>query len=119
MKHAAKKSRKLKSGRICFSPESVMWIKREQIYNLLVEYNLGRNKNRRNLKRAARKQGIKNPFQSSMAELKTRLEVCAERNNYFRKNGHRYRKKFLLQQAETAQEDGREEAAAKNMAIIK
>jgi hypothetical protein len=119
MKHAAKKSRKLKSGHICFSPESVIWIKREQIYNSLVEYNLGRNKNRGNLKRAVRKQGIKNPFQISMAELKTRLEVCAERNNYFRKNGHRYRKKFLLRQAETAREDGREEAAAKIMAIIK
>jgi hypothetical protein len=32
MKHAAKKCRKLKSGCICFSPESVIWIKREQIY---------------------------------------------------------------------------------------
>jgi hypothetical protein len=84
-----------------------------------VDYNLGHNKNRGNLKRATRKQGVKNPFQISMAELKTRLEVCAERNNYFRKNGHRYRKKILLQQAETAQEDGQEEAAAKIMAIIK
>ncbi len=31
-----------------------------------------------NLKRVARKQGIKNPFQISMAALKTRLEVCEE-----------------------------------------
>ncbi len=106
MKHVAKKSRKLKSGRICFSPESVIWIKKEQIYNLLVEYSLGHNKNRENLKRAVRKQGIKNPFQISMAELKTRLEVCAERNNYFRKNRHRYQKKFLLQRSEIAREDG-------------
>jgi hypothetical protein len=41
MKHAAKKCRRLKSGRICFSPESVIWIKREQIYKSLVEYTLG------------------------------------------------------------------------------
>ena len=30
MKHAEKKCRRLKSGRISFSPESVKWIKREQ-----------------------------------------------------------------------------------------
>ena len=63
MKHAAKKCRKLKSGCICYSHESVIWITREHIYKSLVGYHLGRNKNRGNLKRAARKQGIKNPFQ--------------------------------------------------------
>ena len=41
MKHPTKKCRRLKSGRICFSPESVIWIKREQIYKSLVEYTLG------------------------------------------------------------------------------
>ena len=96
MKHTAKKFRRLKSGRICFSPESVIWIKREQIYKSLGKYHLGRNKNRGNMKRAARKQGIKEPFKISMAELKTRLEVCEERNNHFRKHGARYRKKHLL-----------------------
>ena len=63
MKHAAKKCGKLKSGCICYSPESVIWIRREQIYKSLVGYHLGQNKNRGNLKRAVRKQGIKNPFQ--------------------------------------------------------
>ncbi len=88
---------------------------------MLVEYTLGQNKNRTrgNLKRTARKNGIKHPFKISMAELKTRIEVYKERNNYFRKNGHRYRKKFLLQRTDAAREDGREEVAAKIMAIIK
>ena len=72
MKHVAKKCRKLKSGCICFSPESVIWIKREQIYKSLVKYHLGRNKNRGKMKIAAKKQGIKEPFKISMAELKTR-----------------------------------------------
>ena len=49
-----------------------------------MEYQLGRNKIRGNLKKAARKHGIKMPFQITMAKLKTRLEVCKERNNYFR-----------------------------------
>ncbi len=96
MKHAAKKCRRLKSGRIVFSPKSVIWIKREQIYTSLVEYHLGQNKNRGNLKRAVRRQGIKTPFQISMAELKMRLEVCKERNNYFREHGPCHRKKHLL-----------------------
>ena len=37
--------------------------------------------------------GIKKPFEISIAELKTRLEVCGERNNYFREHGPRYQKK--------------------------
>ncbi len=41
MKYAAKTCRKIKSGRICFSPESVIWIKREQIYKSLVLYKQG------------------------------------------------------------------------------
>ncbi len=63
MQHAAKKCRKLKSGQICFSPESVIWLKRSQIYTSLIEYNLGRKKNRGNLKRGAWKNGIEHPFQ--------------------------------------------------------
>ncbi len=78
MKHTEKTCRKLKSGRICFSLELVIWIKREQIYRLLVEYRLGRIKNRGNLKRVATRQQIQNPFQILMAELKARLEVCEE-----------------------------------------
>jgi len=117
MKHA-KKCRRLKSGCICFSPESVIWIKREQIYKSLMEYQLGRNKNRGNLKRAARKQGIKEPFQITMAELKARLEVCDERNNYFREHGPQYQKKHLLKRVEIARQEGWDEVAKKILAII-
>ncbi len=93
MKHVKKKCRRLKSGRISFLPESVIWIKREQIYKSLMEYQWGRNKNRGDLKRPARKQGIKEPFQITRAKLKIRLDVCMERNNYFREHGPRFRKK--------------------------
>ena len=70
------------------------------------------------MKRAARKQGIKEPFKISMAELKTQLEVCEERNNHFRKYGAWCQKKHLLKQAKIAREDGWEEAAQKILAII-
>jgi hypothetical protein len=65
MTHVEHISQKLKSGRICFSPKSVIWIKCKQMYRSLVECKLGRNKNRGNLKRAACIQKIKNPFQIS------------------------------------------------------
>ena len=62
MTHAERNCRKLKSGRICFSPESVIWIKREQIYRSLVEYKHGRTKNSGNLKMAAWVQGTRSHF---------------------------------------------------------
>ena len=83
-----------------------------------MEYQHGWNKNRGNLKRATRKQGIKKPFQITMAELKTRMDVCVERINYFREHGPRYRKKHLLKQFEIARQEGRDEAATKILAII-
>ncbi len=64
-------------------------------------------------------QGIKKPFQISLAQLRIHLEVCEEQNDYFRQHGARYRKKHLLARAETAKEEGREEAAVKILAIIK
>jgi hypothetical protein len=53
-----------------------------------------------------------------MAELKTRLEVCKEHNNYFREHGPRYQKNHLLKRVEIAREEGRDEAAMKIQAII-
>jgi hypothetical protein len=71
------------------------------------------------LKRAARRNGIQHPFKIFKEELKIRLEMCDKRNNYFRKNGSRYRKKHLLQSAEVAQREGRDEAAKTIIIIIK
>ncbi len=119
MKHAANTCRKIKSGRICFSPESVIWIKREQICKSLVLYKQGHRKNRGNLKRAARKQGIRHPFRLSLAELQVRLDICNERNNYFQQNGRRYQKRHLLRRCEAARQAGKEDVATKILAIIK
>ena len=58
MIQAKQHCRRLKSGRICFLLESVIWVKRKQIYCSLVEYKLGRSKNRGNLKQAARNQNF-------------------------------------------------------------
>ncbi len=84
-----------------------------------MEYKLGKRKNRGNLKQAARAQKITQPFCITIAQLKIHLEVCEERNDYFRKHGKRYRKKHLLKRAEIAQAEGKEEAVGQILAIIK
>ncbi len=58
MRHAEKKCRKIKSGRIPFLPEASVWIKRTQVYQLLLKYHKGRIRNRGNLKRLAWQCGI-------------------------------------------------------------
>jgi hypothetical protein len=100
MSHAERKCHKFKSGRISFSPESVTWIKRKQIYQSLLEYRQGRHKNRGNLKRAARKQQIRKPFSLSIDEITARLKICETQNDYFRVSGDKYRRKHLLNRVE-------------------
>ena len=102
MSNASWKCRKIKSGRICFSPESVLWIKRRQIYQSLLEHLRGRPKNRGKLKRAARKQQIRSPFQLSSQEIRSRLTICESQISYFREFGERYRKKHLLNRVDAA-----------------
>ncbi len=53
MHRAKKHCRKLKSGRIPFSPEAAMWIKRTLCYRALLQYWAGKVKNKGNLKRQA------------------------------------------------------------------
>ena len=55
MRYAERKCRKIKSGRIPFSPEASLWMRRMQVYQSLLKYHAGRIKNRGNLKRAARR----------------------------------------------------------------
>jgi hypothetical protein len=120
MTHAKRNCQRLKLGRICFSPESIIWIKQEeQIYCSLVAYKRGRSKNRGNLKQAARIQEIYHPFQISLAQLKIHLDVCEEQNDYFQEHGQQYCKRHLLMWAGIAKEEGRDEGAAQILAIIK
>jgi hypothetical protein len=58
MTHASNNCRKIKSGVIPFSPESVIWIERAQIYRSLLRYHEGKIRNIGNLKQRARKHYI-------------------------------------------------------------
>ncbi len=53
MGYAEKKCRKIKSGRIPFSPELSLWIRWTQVYRSLLKYHAGRIRNHGNLSRSA------------------------------------------------------------------
>ncbi len=49
MTNAEKRCRKIKSGRIPFSPEAALWIRRTQVFRSILPYHKGRIKNQGNL----------------------------------------------------------------------
>jgi hypothetical protein len=77
MRYAKKKCRKIKSGRIPFSPEASMWIKRTQVYRSLLKYHAGKIRNRGNLKRSARRCGIENALSIPPIVLYERIKLYA------------------------------------------
>jgi hypothetical protein len=58
MLNAEKKCRRIKSGKIPFSPEAALWIRQTQIYRLLLQFHDGRIRNRGNLNQTVRWCGI-------------------------------------------------------------
>lgn len=74
-RHCEKKCRKIKSGRIPFSPEAAIWIRRRQVYESLLRYKQGLIRNRSNLRRTALRCGIKRPLCLKWHEIKDRLKV--------------------------------------------
>ena len=118
MTGAEKKCRRIKSGRIPFSPESSRWIRRAQVYRSILRYHAGKIQNRGNLKRAARRCGISGPLGMPLAEVRLRLKECKKKCNYFRKHGHRYRRRHLCDRLKKAKSRGDEEAERRILEII-
>jgi hypothetical protein len=118
MINVKKKCRKIKSGRIPFSPEADLWIRRSQVYQSLLHYHNGHIRNCGNLKRTARCCGIPNCFAITVEEVSLRLKVCTEKCNYFRKHGKQYRQKHLYQCLGKARESEDEDREKEILAII-
>jgi hypothetical protein len=95
MLHAEKKCRKLKSGRIPFSPEASLWIKRTLCYRSLLRYWAGKIRNKGNLNRQAKRCKIAHPFDLSLQTLADRLAECKQKCKYFVQHGHQYRRSHL------------------------
>ena len=87
MRAAEKRSRKIKSGLIPFSPEAINWLPRKMVYSLLLFLRLGRKKNRGNLIRLACSAGILNPLRLSVKEIRTGLRVCKIKCKDLQKTG--------------------------------
>ena len=76
MKEAEKKKcRRIESGRIPFSPESLMWIRRAQVYRSLLIFHAKEVQDLGNLKRAAQRCGIKDLTKLSLQEIRARLNL--------------------------------------------
>jgi hypothetical protein len=118
MRYAEKKCRKIKSGRIAFSPKAALWICRLQVYRSILKYHAGRIRNRGNLKRAARWCDISNPLSILIREVYLCIKTCASQCDYFWQNGKYYRRKHLYNRLDAAKEREDEEAARKILDII-
>lgn len=118
MLSAERKCRKIKSGRIPFSPEAALWIRRSQVYRSILRFHEGKIRNRGNLKRTARRCGIAQPLQLPIEEVRIRLQVCREQCEYFRNNGHRHRQRHLHERLKMARKDENEEAEKAILVII-
>ena len=110
MINAEKKCRRIKSGRIPFSPDVAKWIRRSQVYRSLLRNVHRGNCNRGNLRRAALRVGIEAPFTLTEAEITARLEVCIKHCDYYQQHGAENRKRHLQERLEKAREAENEEA---------
>ena len=60
------------------------------MYRFVLRFPAKKIQNLGNLKRAARRCGIKELTRLSLQEIRARLKVCKDKCNYFRKHGHGY-----------------------------
>jgi hypothetical protein len=118
MINVEKKCRRIKSGRIPFSPKAAVWIRRTQVYQSLLRYHNGQIQNKGNLKRTARRCGIERCFHLTVEEIALRLKVCIKHCDYFRKNGKQYRKKHLADCLAWARDKEDSEREREILAII-
>jgi len=115
---AEKRCRRISSGRIAFSPEASLWIRRCQVYRSLLKYKAGKITNRGNLKRAARRCKIFRPMHLTIYEIRERLKVAKEKCKHFRRHGKRYRRQHLNNCLQRAQDKNDEQAEKEILAII-
>ena len=118
MVHAERKCRKIKSCKIPFSPDSILWIKLWQTYRTLMGYHAENDINKGNLKRAARRVGIRTSMQLSIQEIHKRLKVCKEKCKYYKQFGRRYINQYLNNCLNRARKNNNKESEKKILALI-
>ena len=119
MANAEKKCRKIRSGVIPFSPDAAKWIRRLQVYKSLLGFLHGKGRNRGNLRRAAYRAGIPQPFQLREADILARIKICEEHCAYYKANGKQHRRRLLQEKARHAKEMGDTKVENEILGIIK
>lgn len=118
MLHVEKLCRKIKCGQIPFSPKASLWIKRAQFYRSLLRFHNRKGKNKGNLKHAARRCKIKNPFSLLPEEIGARLRECKLSAAILRFTGTSTQKQHLNHHLEAARERQDEEVEWKVLQIM-
>jgi hypothetical protein len=118
MKHTEKVCRRIKSGRIPFSPEAALWIRRALVYRSLLRYHLRLIRNRRNLKQRARRCGIPNCLSIPIPKVRMRFRAVTAHCDFYRKHGKYYRTTHLYQCLASAREAQQETREREILAII-
>jgi hypothetical protein len=118
MQQGEKICQKIKCCRIPLSPESALWIRRAQVYQLLIRFHKGKIKNRGNLKRAAKRCNILNPLGMSIQEIVLRLKECKKECLFYQEHGKQLERKHLETRKKAAQDVADDKAFQKNCAII-
>jgi hypothetical protein len=119
MRNAEKRCRKIRSGVIPFSPAAAKWIRRLQVYKSLLNFRNGRGRNRGNLRPAAYRAGIGNPFRLSEPDILARIKICQEHCSYYKTHGKHSRRRLLQDCVERAKERGDDKAEMEILGIIK
>lgn len=118
MVNAERRCRKLRNGKIPFSPEAAMWIKRLQFYRQLLRYWAGKVKNRGNLKRSARRCNVANAFHLTLEEIEVRMRECKDQCKHFEIYGQAYRTRHLKKRLAVARVNEDAEAERRILEII-
>ena len=78
IKGVGKKCRRIKSGRILFSPESSKWIRRAQLYRLLLRFHGKKMQHLGNLKRVTWRCGTNYLIKLPLQEIRAQVKVCRD-----------------------------------------
>jgi hypothetical protein len=88
------------------------------VYYSIIQLHKGQIRNKKNLKRAARRFNIQNALGLSMAKVLQRVKECKRESKFYQENGKRFQAKHLNERMLLAQECEDEEAFKKIGAII-
>ncbi len=119
MKNSKKRCRKIKSGKIPFSPEAAKWIRKAQVYRSLLRFVQGKGCNRGILCQSEYQAGIETLFLLLEVDILVRIKVCQQHCKYYRDHGKQYCRQYLQEWLEAAKEEENEEAECQILALVK